>query len=167
MGHARSIPVLSSDIIATGSGLNACMLFFKKTTPLQPTIGQLFEGIDLQAYNKYRQTYDAWWEDTALAVVCTTTRACFLGTAVVGNKRVGPHKDVGDRRDGWVAMIVLGDFTGGEVVLPGLKVQLLHRPGDVIFFRSAVLEHFVAPFKGERTEVVFFTKNDLFEERLV
>jgi hypothetical protein len=125
----------------------------------------LFEAIDSNAFNQYRQAYEGWLKETALPMIHTTTRACFLGMAVVVNKRVGPHKDVGDVRDGWVAMMAVGNYKGGAVVLPALGIQLQHEPGDVIFFRSAVLEHFVAPFEGDRAAVVFFTKNDLFAGR--
>ena len=113
----------------------------------------LFEAIDQDAFNRYRQAYEGWLNETALPMIHTTTRACFLGMAVVVNKRVGPHKDVGDVRDRWVAMITVRNYKGGEVVLPALDVQLHHELGDVIFFRSTVLEHFVAPFQGDRAAV--------------
>lgn len=86
--------------------------------------------------------------------------------AVLKNLQVGPHKDTEDGRDGWVGMTYLGDFAGGDLVIPALNCKLQHRPGDVVFFRSAVLEHWVSHFEGERFALVLFSKNDLLEERL-
>ena len=121
-----------------------------------------FKAIDPNAFNRYRQAYEGWLKETALPMIHTTTRAYFHGMAVVVNKRVGHHKDVGDVRDRWVTIMAVGSYRGGAVVLLALGIQLQHEPGDVIFFRSAVLEHFVAPFERDRAAVVLFTKNDLF-----
>lgn len=43
--------------------------------------------------------------------------------AVVMHERVGPHKDTDDLRDGWALMTCFGDFTGGHLCLPRLKVE--------------------------------------------
>jgi hypothetical protein len=51
---------------------------------------------------------------------------------------------------------------GADLVLPDFKLRMQYRPGDVCLFRSAVIEHAVAPFNGERTAIVLFTHgNDL------
>ena len=34
------------------------------------------------------------------------------------------------------------------------------QPGDVIFFRSTLVEHYVVPFVGNRTSLVFFTHHN-------
>lgn len=46
-----------------------------------------------------------------------------LRIGVVMNERVGPHKVVSVLRDGWAMMCCFGDFTGGHLCLPGLKVK--------------------------------------------
>jgi len=43
---------------------------------------------------------------------------------------------------------------GGDITIP-------FKSGDVVFFRSCVLEHFIAPFEGTRTSFVFFTRQTL------
>ena len=35
----------------------------------------------------------------------------------------------------------------------------------MVFFRSAVLEHYVVEFQGSRSSMVWFTKDDMFEKR--
>jgi predicted 2-oxoglutarate/Fe(II)-dependent dioxygenase YbiX len=57
-------------------------------------------------------------------------------------------------------MTCLGGFTGGELCLPDLDVKLRFLPGDVIMFRSAVLQHFIRATIGERSSCVFFSYTD-------
>lgn len=71
---------------------------------------------------------------------------------------MGSHKDTGDVKDGWAVMYTWGRFEGKETVEPELEVQLRVQEGDAIFLRSAILEHFVAPFAAESAATVFFTK---------
>ena len=74
--------------------------------------------------------------------------------------RVGPQKDSGDVKDGWVAMACFGNFTGGGLCAPALWIKIPFRPGDIVFFRSSLLEHWVEEFEGGRFSVVLFTKPD-------
>ena len=71
------------------------------------------------------------------------------------------HKDMSDTPRGWVAMICCGNFTGGYLVLADLGVKLDFKPGDIIFFRSRLLEHFITDFVGERSSLVFFTHENV------
>ena len=82
-------------------------------------------------------------------------RACFHGLALLRNLQVDAHKDRSDVPNGWVAMVCLGDFSGGYLALPDLGVKLDFKPGDIILFRSRLLEHFVTDFEGDRSSIVF------------
>lgn len=63
-------------------------------------------------------------------------------------------------------MTCFGNFERGNLCLPTLEVkgiggvQIPYRPGDIIFLRASVLEHFVSDFDGERSVFVLFTKNN-------
>lgn len=57
-------------------------------------------------------------------------------------------------------MTCVGAFSGGELCLPQLDVKLAFQPGDVVFFRSAVLEHFIAPCTLPRSSFVFFSHSN-------
>ncbi|RPB06917.1 hypothetical protein P167DRAFT_478219, partial [Morchella conica CCBAS932] len=80
----------------------------------------------------------------------------FHGVAILRNLRVRPHRDGGDRKDGYTMMICAGNFTGGYLVLPQLGIKLDFKPGDIIMFKAALLEHFLSDFEGDRTSFVFF-----------
>jgi hypothetical protein len=105
----------------------------------------------------------------------------WLTWAHVVNLRVLPHRDKQDAVHGWVGMTPLGEYggevpwsmdkthqtdfvpplslhpPGGDLVLQDFHLRLQYRPGDVCLFRSAIIEHAVAPFHGDRTAIVLFT----------
>lgn len=90
----------------------------------------------------------------------------FLGLVLVQNICVRPHKDKSDFREGFTAMFCVGRFRGGDLVLSDCKVggtlveggaiegtkvlRFRYQPGDLIFIRAAILEHYVMPFDGRK-----------------
>lgn len=79
----------------------------------------------------------------------------FLGVVLVCNLMVVPHVDKRDYAAGWTVMTVFGDFHGGDLVLPNVKVdnkilRFKYQPGDVIFFKGALMEHYVMGFEGSK-----------------
>ena len=85
--------------------------------------------------------------------------------AVLCSAKVGIHKNRGDVKDSWVAMICCREFEGGELCFLGLGLKLEHKPGDVIFFCSTLLEHFISNFDGNRTSLVFFSYENLINTK--
>ncbi|KFY57257.1 hypothetical protein V496_06484 [Pseudogymnoascus sp. VKM F-4515 (FW-2607)] len=119
-GHANEEAVLSKDTISSGAQLNAVNAFYQAIRPLIQTIGRLFQGVDREAYEQYRLKFDTQCLGTMLQQYRVSNRCCFNNIALLVNARVHPHKDSGDVKHGWVAMACFGDFTGGELCLPGL-----------------------------------------------
>lgn len=156
--------VISRDVIASASKMQYTSEFFKSIAPLSQCVAMLFLVVDSSMYRSYRNAYEkALITTPPLQVLTYTKRACFQGLAVVHNLAVEPHKDNSDCKNGWVAMCCWGEFEGGELVLPTLKLALKFQPGDVVFFRSALLYHYLMPFVGHRTSFVFFTHQDVVE----
>lgn len=52
---------------------------------------------------------------------------------------------------------------GGNLVIPALKQWFDHEfsPSDASIFGSCLLEHYVTPFIGERSSVIFFSQNNV------
>lgn len=96
-------------------------------------------------------------DDTGMAAIRFSQNHSFMGLAALRNVQVHNHKDAGDVRDGWVGMTPCGRFGGGKLCLPDLGIQCTFLPGDLVYFRSAVLQHFVRAAIGERASVVFFS----------
>ncbi|GJN88856.1 hypothetical protein Rhopal_001827-T1 [Rhodotorula paludigena] len=78
------------------------------------------------------------------------------GLALLWNQTVDAHRDGQDAKFGWLAETVAGRFSGGEMFLPQLGIVIPLQPGDLLLIRSALLEHCVLPFEGERYAVVAF-----------
>ena len=152
-----SYPALSSDMRGAGKRHEAVRAFIRSIAPLQQIIGILFLATDPQAYATYFNNFRKTAATTAWDIFATSRRACFHGLAVLRNLQVGRHKDKRDRKRGWTAMVCIGQFRQGFLVLPQLNLRVKFEPGDVIFFRASFLEHFLEEFQGERSALVFFT----------
>ena len=94
------------------------------------------------------------------------------GKVILANMPTHAHQDVQDSRHGLTAIACFGAFTGGEFVIPGLKVKFPFQPGDVIFINSRLLQHFVTEWKpydfpdgtkGGRYSIVHFNHENIVE----
>jgi hypothetical protein len=69
-----------------------------------------------------------------------------------------PYWDSKDTIDGWVADIAFGDFERGYLKVPQVGLQFDLRLKDVVFIRSALLQHSVSNTTTKlRYRVVYFT----------
>lgn len=90
----------------------------------------------------------------------------FSSVALNVNYPVAPHYDENDYSPLMCWVIPFGDFTGGELVLhEGIDQQFVVEPGDLIAFRSDLLQHSVCPFNGTRNSVVLFTCRNLLKDQ--
>lgn len=130
----------------------------------------IFEAVNCSFYHNYLRIFHRHLDTTALDILHTTRRMCFMGVAVNRNNRVNPHKDMSDFRDGWAVMCCFGEFQHGELCLPTLTihtnngeqegVRIRYGPGDVVLFRATVLEHWLSEYQGSRTALVYHTKSN-------
>jgi hypothetical protein len=67
------------------------------------------------------------------------------------------HKDKHDESSGYVCLMPFGQYEGGSLSFPALNMEVILRPGDFIFFNSALLRYYNEPYTGVRNTVVFFT----------
>jgi len=72
------------------------------------------------------------------------------------------HIDDQDYRHGLCWVLPFGDFTGGQIFFPDLRVELEVECGDLVCFPSASLLHNTEPFVGKRHSLVFFNHHDMF-----
>jgi len=76
--------------------------------------------------------------------------------------RIGKHKDEHDYRNGLCWITTCGNYEGGELHFPGLNITIEIQPGDIIAFKSYLLEHEVLKYTGERYSIVLFQSHDMF-----
>jgi len=76
----------------------------------------------------------------------------FTSIQVNQNMTCAPHKDKGNI--GVSAIVAFGDYSGGELVVEGVKHNIKNR---IFLFDGSQEEHYTAPFSGERYSLVFHT----------
>ncbi len=78
----------------------------------------------------------------------------------------GPHYDWMDLKEGCCCIVLFGkDWFGGDLAFRDLGFRVSLHPGDVIFFRSAILRHENLPHQGDRRSIVLTTDSNSFTAR--
>ena len=72
----------------------------------------------------------------------------FSSIYIAKNFRTAYHVDRGNLLGTMTAIMPLGKFTGGELVLPRWRIAFAYKPGDLLFFDPQQL-HGNLPFKGK------------------
>ncbi len=65
------------------------------------------------------------------------------------------HVDRGNLLGVMSAIMPMGKFTGGELILPRWRVAVAYKPGDLLLFDPQQL-HGNLPFEGERLSAIFY-----------
>ena len=79
----------------------------------------------------------------------------FTTIYIAKNFRTAFHPDTGNL-PGMSALMPMGKFTGGELVLPRWRIAFAFKPGDLLFFDSRQHLHGNLPFAGDRLSAIFF-----------
>ncbi len=76
------------------------------------------------------------------------------------------HWDEHDDLNGFCCLVALGDFEGGEICFPQLKIIIPLRPGQVLLFPSRLLLHGnLVVTKGIRHSIVYFVHSNFFHHQ--
>ncbi len=79
----------------------------------------------------------------------------FTTVYIVKRLRSAYHADRGNLRRVMSAMIPMGKFTGGELILARWRIAIAYKPGDLSLFDPQQL-HGNLPFEGERLAAIFY-----------
>jgi len=79
-----------------GYKINTIAEFFRTFTPITQAVGALFDTLDHQNYQRYSELFHRIADDTAISIIQTTLRNCFLGMAVLTGLCCSPHWDSRD-----------------------------------------------------------------------
>jgi hypothetical protein len=131
-------------------------------TPLTRKYGEMLAGnkqlillVD-ELYKKHLSTFYA----NQKAVIEKTPQwrlwqTVFSTIYIAKNFRTAYHRD-GRNLPGMGALMPMGDFTGGELVLPRWRIAFAFKPGDLLFFDSRQHLHGNLPFTGERLSAIYY-----------
>jgi hypothetical protein len=86
---------------------------------------------------------------------CRLWDTAFSTIYLAKNFRTAYHTDRGNLQGVMTALMPMGNFTGGELVLPRWRVAIAFKPGDLLLFDPQQL-HGNLPFKGERISAAFY-----------
>ncbi|RYP60694.1 hypothetical protein DL769_007998 [Monosporascus sp. CRB-8-3] len=78
----------------------------------------------------------------------------FVIRALLVNLMTNEHRDLSDWQRGFAALVPVGDFEGGDLVLRELGLQIRSPPGCVQLIRGRELRHSITRWKGRRFVVV-------------
>lgn len=87
------------------------------------------------------------------------------GRAIMWNRQTPLHPDRLDPVQSWAVLLVSGEFKGGHLFIPKLRLRLRYLPGDMIFLRGCILPHEVESWEGgQRVSIAHFTHQSLWNE---
>ena len=167
--HCHDRPLASHDLLS-GTGIHtAASINFRRSPAIidiADKISVLLAAVDPDTWKEYREVYvkmASYRMYSYLRDWDPSNIQCFVGHYILVNVLTTIHRDLKDPKEGWVAMLVLGNFAGGNLCLPEMNVALPYQPGDVVFIRSWALQHFIRRYQGiERYVIVFSTPATLF-----
>ncbi|KAK7728718.1 hypothetical protein SLS63_006579 [Diaporthe eres] len=109
-----------------------------------------FQVLDPDLLQKYIRVAD---EVAKLDYIQFQTRRSnepFLMRALLVNLMTYEHKDTGDWHHGYAFLLPVGDFTGGDLVLRELGLQIEAPSGCLQMFRGRELRHSITKWTGRR-----------------
>ena len=86
--------------------------------------------------------------------------SAYSSVYIVKHLRSGYHRDTQNLHGALSALLPLGSFTGGGLVLPRWRIAFSFKPGDVLFFDPQEL-HGNLEVKGDRASVVWYCARGL------
>jgi hypothetical protein len=89
-------------------------------------------------------------------------RTVFSTIYLAKNFRTAYHTDSGNLLGVMTALMPMGNFTGGELVLPRWRIAFALKPGDLLFFDPQQL-HGNLPFEGKRLSAAFYCARGIAE----
>jgi hypothetical protein len=116
---------------------------------------RLIKLID-QLYAQYLPTFHAkQWAEVEKVPRWRLWNTVFTTIYLGKNLRTAYHTDRGNLRGVMTAIMPMGKFTGGELVLARWRIAIAYKPGDLLLFDPQQL-HGNLPFEGERLSAAFY-----------
>jgi hypothetical protein len=127
----------------------------RKRPKLLDQLRELIEEVD-DIYVKYLPTfYAVQRSEVKKAPKLQLWHTAFSTIYLARNFRTAYHRDSGNLKGAMTALMPMGEFTGGELVLPRWRIAFALQPGDLLLFDPQQL-HGNLPFEGERLSAAFY-----------
>jgi len=106
----------------TKSAIHELKEFSQQLLPLTQTVEALFQTLLLEEHSKYTAGYETIYDGKADNV--DEAFGIWTSRSLVINANTNNHKDLEYVCHGWCAIVVFGDFEGGDACFPELGVKI-------------------------------------------
>jgi len=106
----------------TKSAIHTLKEFGQQLLPLTQTVEALFQTFLAEEHTKYTAVYETIYDGKADNV--NEAFGIWTSRSLVINANTNNHKDLEDVCHGWCAIVVFGDFEGGDACFPELGVKI-------------------------------------------
>jgi len=149
-------PFISKELREDGE---AGLEFLKKNIDLWNCLSEILGGI---APNVYK-TFLRYPLPDDLKRFCTAWAGCVVNIGTSDPVQTEPHRDVKESKFGYSCIVTAGDYTGGALICYELKLIIELPPGSCFFFPDALITHSNENTTGERSSIVAFTQENMFD----
>lgn len=159
----------SGDTIRTGTAFSATCKLYKELTSLSRRVNEAVKIADPIFHKQLSELREQVEAHEALAdAMNKIDPLLFEGREIIFNRLSDYHRDSQDPQLGFVALYAAGDFKGGLLDLPELKLKVRLEPGDLVLFRGRVLRHRIGEWdNGQRISIPHFTHTSLWRHEKV
>ncbi|KAK7001023.1 hypothetical protein R3P38DRAFT_3217788 [Favolaschia claudopus] len=145
IGHPHDDPVPSRDMLKTGTGFAASLNLVGQLRLVSHRVNCLLEAIDPTHAQQLRDVHSAASKRYRFYDILGTKDPLYMeGRELMYNRQTPLHADKSDPKAGWAVLVVVGPFTGGDLFIPCLNLQMVYTHGTIImltdshdFFSSA------------------------------
>ena len=149
-------PFVSKELQEDGE---AGLEFLTKNLGLWNCLSDLLGGIAPNVYKTFRR----YPLPNDLKRFCTAWAGCVVNIGTSDPVQTEPHRDVKESKYGYSCIVTAGDYAGGALICYELKLIIELPPGSCFFFPDALITHSNEEVTGERSSVVAFTQENMFD----
>jgi hypothetical protein len=151
------------EFIGTGKGFNATSQLVKDLAILSHRVNAVLEFADPQHYEDLKAVHKELCERSpAYKALNTIDPLLYPCREILFNRLSGLHRDSQDPHLAWAVLAALGNFVGGDVYIPHLRLQIRLQPGDIVIVRGRVVPHQILMFTGQRISIPHFTHSSIW-----
>ena len=129
---------------------------------LNREVFKIISGILRQAVPGVFKTFQRYPLPPELKRLCGAWLGCAVNHGKYDQQKTTIHRDASEAIYGYSGLISCGHYCKGGLVLFELEIILELKPGDVVIFPDALINHRNEEVEGERCSVVAFTQENVY-----
>lgn len=154
----------ASDMLSSGTILSKTCELFKSLELVSHRVNAVLKIVDPVFHTNLMHLRTAMEQKYAIAKCMNAVDPLLLeGREVLYNRLSGLHFDSQDPKLAYAVLLTAGNFKGGYIWIPLLKLRIRLEPGDLVLVRGRVLEHQIEEWEGgQRISIPHFTHTSMW-----